>query len=136
MGQTAIPLLLLQQGSESSHLFRHIPVYGGTSSRRHTRAHSHAHTLGPPPRIQSIPEGPITLPPRRELLPFSPMAAGASLEDEEQGKVEGPERTPLPLGALPLPPPPCLLPLSYVRAMLMTPENPSNATPVSGHVTT
>lgn len=100
-----------------------------------TRAHTHRRSHCAPSQDAAPPGGRINTPLHRSCSRPLPLLLELPRE-MSKGKVEGPERTRLPPGALPPPPPHCLLPLSYVRATLMTPENPSNATPVSGHVTT
>lgn len=112
--------------SESSHLLGHTSVCLGSCSHLCTRA-------------QSTWKCTFTLCSRGcSSSPGSIFhAARTSLEDRESwGIRRGLWEGPFPSKSPSFPSSPCLLPLSYVRAMLMTPENPSNATPMSGHVTT
>lgn len=119
--------LAVISGSECPHLVGHIPAYRGSCTHMCTCAQSSwkfTYTFS------------ITVAAAPPLLDSPSMLHKLPWKTESWGARRGPWEDPFPSKSLSSPSSPCLLPLSYVRAMLMTPENPSNATPMSGHVTT
>lgn len=119
--------LAVISGSECPHLVGHIPAYRGSCTHMCTCAQSSwkfTYTFS------------ITVVAAPPLLDSPSMLHKLPWKTESWGARRGPWEDPFPSKSPSSPSSPCLLPLSYVRAMLMTPENPSNATPMSGHVTT